>query len=72
MVNLFYQRSLFAAQQPLIGLFQYNDVEVANINTFSPLEKRPNIDNHTAFNEEKVNKIFIEQPADPDARSQYK
>ena len=40
----------------VIGLFQFNDVAVANINTFSSLEKRPNIDFHNVFNEEKVNK----------------
>ena len=42
--------------ESIIGLFQFNDVEVANINTFSPLEERPNIDTHITFNEEKVNK----------------
>jgi hypothetical protein len=38
------------------GLFQTNTLNVANISTFSFLEKRPNIDYHIIFNEEKVNK----------------
>ena len=46
---------IFMERLYLIGLFQINDFKVANINTFSPLEKRPNIDYHTIFNEEKVN-----------------
>ena len=39
----------------LIGLFLNKNVVVANISTFSSLEKRPNIDFLKAFIEEKVN-----------------
>jgi len=47
----------------LIGLFQNKNVEVANINTFSSLGKRPNIDFHNVFNEEKVNKRYPIAPS---------
>ena len=43
----------------IIGLFFNRNVVVTNIETFSPLEKRPNIDFLKAFNEEKVNKRLI-------------
>ncbi len=46
---------IFVETNPFIGLFQTNALKVANISTFSPLGKRPNIDYHI-FNEEKVNK----------------
>ena len=42
-----------------IGLFQNKDAVVANINTFSSLEKRPNIDFHNVFIEEKVNSMAV-------------
>ena len=38
-----------------IGLFQNKNVKAANINTFSSLERRPNIDFNDVFVEEKVN-----------------
>ena len=42
-------------RKSIIGLFQNKDAMVANISTFSSLEKRPNIDFHNVFIEEKVN-----------------
>ena len=44
-----------------IGLSQNENVEVDNINTFSSLEKRPNIDFHDVFIEEKVNKPGVKE-----------